>query len=195
MRCAHLDDLVAALESLDPDVPRIERWGEVIARCLEDGGRLLAAGNGGSAAHAQHLTAEFVGRYDTERRAYSAIALHADTSAITAIVNDYGVEQAFARGVEAHGRQGDIFLAISTSGRSANVVRAAATADRLGLTVLALTGSTPNPLADAAHDVISICGRTPTIQEVHQVVVHLICEAADRRLCRPAPLDLVEARA
>ena len=116
---------------------------------------------------------------------YSAIALHADTSAITAIVNDYGAEQAFARGVEAHGRQGDIFLAISTSGRSANVVRAAATADRLGLTVLALTGSTPNPLADAAHDVISIRGRTPTIQEVHQVVVHLICEAADRRLCRP----------
>jgi phosphoheptose isomerase len=195
MRSEHLRDLIAALEFLDPEVPRIDRWGDTIALTLQRGGRLLAAGNGGSAAHAQHLTAEFVGRYLRERRAYSAIALHADTSAMTAIVNDYGADEAFARGVEAHGRRGDIFVAISTSGRSPNLVRAAATATRLGLTVFALTGAAPNPLASASSDAISIPGATPTVQEVHQVVVHLVCEAADRRLCAPALSSLIGANA
>ena len=176
---AHLHDLRRSLDALDADLPRLERWSAQITERLLAGGRLLAAGNGGSAAHAQHLTAELVGRYHRERRPFSAIALHADTSALTAIVNDYGPDEAFARQVRAHGRPGDVFVALSTSGHSSNVLAAAGVAARTGLTVYALTGEAPNPLAAAAHDALCVAGPTPTVQEVHQVVVHLLCECMD----------------
>jgi D-sedoheptulose 7-phosphate isomerase len=186
--CDHLNELCAALHQLDGRVEDIERWSERIAGRLLAGGRLLAAGNGGSAAQAQHLTAELVGRYLHDRPAFSAIALHADTSALTAIVNDYGPDEAFARGVEAHGRPGDVFVALSTSGRSTNVVHAARTARRLGLTVFGLTGRGPNPLGDECDECLCIDADTPTVQEVHQVAVHLLCDGADRWLV-PAPAD------
>jgi D-sedoheptulose 7-phosphate isomerase len=179
-----------ALIALEAERERIERWGRRIAGSLVDGRRLLAAGNGGSAAEAQHLTAELVGRYCDERRPLSAIALHADSSSVTAIANDYSFDEVFARQVRAHGRPGDVLVAFSTSGRSLNVCNAARAARDHGLSVLAVTGTAPNPLADLADDVIAITAPSPTVQEAHLVVVHLLCEEVDayilgaRRLAR-----------
>jgi D-sedoheptulose 7-phosphate isomerase len=178
----HLAELSEAVERLGADLDRLGRWGGTVADVLTGGGRLLAAGNGGSAAQAQHLTAELVGRYLDERRPLSAIALHADTSALTAVVNDYGPDEAFARAVRAHGRPGDVLVARSTSGRSRNVCAAVDAARHGGLTVLALTGPAPNPLALAAHDAVCVDGRTPTVQEIHQVAIHLLCAAVDERI-------------
>ncbi len=121
-----------ALGALEDAADQLERWGRRLATTLLADGRLLAVGNGGSAAQAQHLTAELVGRFETERRALSALCLHADTSSLTAIANDYGVEEAFARQVRAHGRAGDVLIALSTSGRSPNVLAAVAAAASSG---------------------------------------------------------------
>jgi D-sedoheptulose 7-phosphate isomerase len=184
----HLAALVEALAALDARIDEVEAWGARLAACLSGGGRLLAVGNGGSAAHAQHLTAELVGRYRDERRPLSAICLHADSSSLTAIVNDYGADEAFARQVRAHGRAGDHLVALSTSGRSPNVLAAVAAARREGLRTWALTGPAPNPLADAADESLAVDAlSTATVQEVHQVVVHLVCAAVDDALAgRPA---------
>ncbi len=147
---------------------------------LLGGGRLLVAGNGGSAAQAQHLTAELVGRYRDDRVPLSALALHTDTSTVTAVLNDYGADQVFARQVRAHGRPGDVLLAMSTSGRSTNVLNAVRTARRAGLVTWALTGPLPNPVADITDEAVAVeADSTATIQEVHQVVVHLLCAAVD----------------
>jgi D-sedoheptulose 7-phosphate isomerase len=182
----HLVALGGALDRLEHDLPRLERWGQQLARVLVEGGRLLAVGNGGSAAQAQHLTAELVGRYVDDRPPFSGIALHADTSALTALVNDYGADEAFARAVRAHGRPGDVLVALSTSGRSTNVLAATAAALSLRIRVLALTGPPPNPLAEAADEAICVAGTTPTVQEVHQVIIHLLCESFDAALLAPA---------
>lgn len=181
----HLDLLEAALGGLRPQLPTVERWGTHLADVLHRGGRLLAAGNGGSAAHAQHLTSELVGRFVRERRPFSALALHAETSAVTAIANDYGPEAVFARQVEAHGRPGDVLVVLSTSGRSPNVLAAVEAARRAGLVSWALTGPTPNPLAACADDVLAVSApSTATVQEVHQVLVHLLCATVDREVGR-----------
>ncbi len=178
---AHLAALGDALRSLDGEVGRLETWGCHLARRLLEGGRVLALGNGGSAAEAQHLTAELVGRYETERRPLSALCLHGDTSSLTAIANDYGLEQAFARQVAAHGRQGDVLLALSTSGASANVLEAVDTANEIGMTTWALTGTCPNPLAGACDDAVCIdAAATSTVQELHLVSMHLLCATVDR---------------
>ena len=186
---AHLSGLRATLDGLAGESRRLERWGTELATRLRRGGRLLAAGNGGSAAEAQHLTAELVGRYRGEREPLSAIALHADTSAITALGNDYGYAEVFARSVRAHGRPGDVLVLLSTSGRSENLLAAAEAARALGLTVWALTGPGPNPLTEAADDAIALPGTTPSVQEAHLVAVHLLCEMVDGTLAarRPAP--------
>lgn len=177
---AHLQAVIRTLNRLDGDVDRVERWGRDLARVLQDGGRLLAAGNGGSAAQAQHLTAELVGRYRDDRPPFSAIALHAETSSLTAIANDYGNEEAFARQVRAHGRPGDLLVGLSTSGRSGNVVAAACAARDAGLAVWALTGPAPNPLADLADQAVAVhAPDTATVQEVHLVLVHVLCAAVD----------------
>ncbi len=180
---AHLAALTEPLAALEGDVERIEGWGRQLARVLLGGGRLLAAGNGGSAAQAQHLTSELVGRYIDERPPFSALALHAEGSSLTAIANDYGAEEAFARQVRAHGRPGDVLVALSTSGRSPNVVAAAITALAGGLTVWALTGPSPNPLSEHADDTVSVEAEpTATVQEIHQIIVHLLCAAVDREV-------------
>ncbi|MFK4152516.1 SIS domain-containing protein [Streptomyces fungicidicus] len=167
-------------------LPRIADWGGRLAAVLTDGGRLLAAGNGGSAAQAQHLTAELVGRYRRERRAYSALALHAETSSVTAIGNDYGFDHVYARQVTAHGRPGDVLMLLSTSGRSANLIAAAVTARRAGLRVWALTGPGPNPLVEAADEALCVeAGSTATVQETHLVAVHLLCECFDAAVAAP----------
>jgi D-sedoheptulose 7-phosphate isomerase len=177
---AHLAALHEPIKALENDLVRLEEWGSELARVLTNGGRLLAAGNGGSAAEAQHLTGELVGRYAEERQPLSAIALHADTSSLTAISNDYGPADAFARQVRAHGRAGDVLLALSTSGRSPNLLAAAETALGCGLTVWALTGPAPNPLAELADDAVTVSARrTATVQEIHLVLVHLLCTTVD----------------
>ncbi|MFJ3139429.1 SIS domain-containing protein [Streptomyces sp. NPDC102359] len=167
-------------------LPRIADWGGRLATVLSGGGRLLAAGNGGSAAQAQHLTAELVGRYRRERRAYSALALHAETSSVTAIGNDYGFDHVYARQVDAHGRPGDVLMLLSTSGRSANLVAAAVAARRAGMEVWALTGPGPNPLMEAADEALCVtAASSATVQETHLVAVHLLCECFDAAVSAP----------
>ncbi len=188
----HLDALRSALDAFDDEVERLDRWGTALADQLAAGARLLTVGNGGSAAEAPHLTAELVGRFENERRPLSALCVHADTSSLTAICNDYGVEEAFARQVRAHGREGDVLIAISTSGRSPNVLAAADAAHECGMRTWALTGAAPNPLAEVADDAVCVPAvSTATAQELHLVAVHLLCRAVDRRI---AELDARPAR-
>ena len=171
-------------------------WGRQLAGSLSRGGRLLAAGNGGSAAQAQHLTAELVGRFRADRRPFSAIALHADTSTTTAISNDYGAQEVFARQIEAHGRPGDTVLLLSTSGRSPNMTTAARRARSLGLHLWCMTGPGPNPLSDLSHRRLCVdSDDTATIQEVHLVALHLVCEALDLALAEDEGVVAQRSRA
>jgi D-sedoheptulose 7-phosphate isomerase len=176
----HLGQLTGPLDALHADVARLERWGQTLAGVLAGGGRLLAAGNGGSAAQAQHLTAELVSRYRDDRPPFSAIALCAESSAVTAIGNDYGFAELFARQVCAHGRPGDVLVAISTSGRSPNVVAAADAASGAGMCTWALTGPPGNPLSERADDCLCVDSpHTATVQEIHLIAIHLLCAAVD----------------
>ncbi|HEV7624039.1 MAG TPA: SIS domain-containing protein [Amnibacterium sp.] len=180
-----LDHVTAALptmEALRREADRLGTWGVDLADRMLAGARLLAAGNGGSAAEAQHLTAELVGRFDGDRRAFSAICLHGDTSSLTAIGNDYGFDEIFARQVTAHGSAGDVLVLLSTSGTSGNLLRAADAARRAGMTVWALTGATPNPLADLADDAITLPGRGANVQEAQLVAIHALCRVFDARV-------------
>jgi D-sedoheptulose 7-phosphate isomerase len=182
----HLAELELPLRALYDDAPRIERWGAELAGVLRAGGRLLAAGNGGSAAQAQHLTAELVGRYRDDRPAFSAIALCAEPSCVTAIGNDYGIEEVFARQVRAHGRPGDVLVALSTSGTSPNIVAAAGAAAEAGMQTWALTGRPGNPLAAEADDCVCVdTPHTATVQEIHLIAIHLLCAAFDEALTGP----------
>jgi D-sedoheptulose 7-phosphate isomerase len=191
----HVAALADALTRFDPCVRTAERWGRHLAAVLPDGARLLAVGNGGSAAQAQHLTAELVGRYRDDRRPFSAIALHAETSTLTAIVNDYPLEEMFARQVEAHGRPGDVLVLMSTSGRSPNVVAAARRGRELGLTTWAFTGPVPNPLAECSDDVLAVdASSTATVQELHLVALHLLCAALDTATGASVSAGLLDLR-
>jgi phosphoheptose isomerase len=168
------------LATLAAEIDHLEHWGRHLRRRLGIGARLLVAGNGGSAALGHHLVAELVGRFEKDRAAYSALVLSAEPASVTAIANDYGYDHAFARQVEAHGRSGDVLLALSTSGRSANLLTAVDTARRLGIATWAMTGPAPNPLADTVDDVVAVpCATTSTVQDVQQVAVHLLCLAFD----------------
>ncbi len=190
----HLPLLRRALTDLERQAALVERWGVLLAGVLGGGGRLIAAGNGGSAAEAQHLTAELVGRFETpDRRPLSAIALSAETSSLTAIGNDFGFEHAFARQVTAHGREGDVLVLLTTSGRSANLVLAARAGREAGLAVWAMTGPAPNPVADLADEVLAIdVPSTTAVQEAHLVAVHAVCAALERHLALPAVPELAE---
>jgi type III pantothenate kinase len=150
----------------------------------------MAAGNGGSAAEAQHLTAELVGRFVDERRPLSALCLSAETSSLTAIVNDYGADEVFARQVQAHGRPGDVLVLLSSSGRSPNLLTAAQRARAAGVRVWAMTGNRPNPLADRADEALAVRARTTAVvQEVHLAAVHALCAAVDAHLPIVAAAD------
>ncbi|MEN3317276.1 MAG: D-sedoheptulose 7-phosphate isomerase [Mycobacterium sp.] len=180
---SHIGALAQAVNRIGAEAPRLQTWGSRLAEVLTDGGRLLACGNGGSAAEAQHLTAELVGRFREERIPLSAISLHADTSALTAIANDYGADEMFARGVRAHGRPGDILVALSTSGTSPNVLGAVKAAHETGLTTWAMAGPAPNPLAAMCDDAICVeASTTATVQEIHLLLVHSLCIALDSAL-------------
>lgn len=176
----HVQALRDVLSALDAEAARIERWARHLAKVLLRGGRLLAVGNGGSAAQAQHLTSELVGRYCHDRPAFSALSLHSEPSALTAIGNDYGFETVFARQVQAHGRPGDVLIALSTSGCSPNVLAAVDAARTHRLATWAVTGPAPNPLASLCQDALCVpAATTATVQEAHLVVVHLLCERFD----------------
>lgn len=176
----HLEVLGAVLDS---HTAIIEECAEIIAGLFSAGGKVLICGNGGSAADAQHIAAEFVGRYETERRGLPAIALTTDTSALTALSNDYGFERVFARQVEAMAREGDCLIAISTSGDSPNVTAAVMAARGLGCKVIGFTGARGKKLASLCDAcVMAPSGRTARIQEAHITIFHIICEMIDRRI-------------
>ncbi|TDN90691.1 SIS domain-containing protein [Microbacterium sp. BK668] len=178
----HLASHLDAVEGLTREVPRLVAWGTDLADRLLRGRRLLAMGNGGSAAEAQHLTAEIVGRFDGERPPFSAIALHADTSSVTAIANDYGYDEVFARQVRAHGRAGDVVVLLSTSGRSPNLLAAVQAARTVGATTWALCGDRPNPLASAVDEALCLPGTSAAVQETHLLALHLLCRVFDERV-------------
>jgi D-sedoheptulose 7-phosphate isomerase len=157
---------------------------DVVAPAFDQGCRLLLFGNGGSAADAQHIAAELVGRFKDERRPLPAIALTTDTSALTAIANDYGYDEVFARQVRALGRAGDVALAISTSGNSPSVLRAVEAARSLGMRTIGLTGGNGGALKGLVE--VSLCVSASTlscrIQETHILIGHVLCELVERRM-------------
>jgi D-sedoheptulose 7-phosphate isomerase len=179
----HVTGLAEALGPVRARAGVLAGWGERLAWHLGRGGRLLVAGNGGSAAEAQHLAAELVGKLRTDRAPLSAIALTSDSSAVTAISNDYGFEEVFARQVRAHGRPGDVLMVLSTSGRSPNLIAAARAAAETGMRTWALVGPGPNPLADACEEALCCpSGDSQVAQELHLISVHVMCEYVDRTL-------------
>ena len=183
---AHLALSRQALERASGDAGLLEvarKIAEVIASALRGGGKLLVAGNGGSAADAQHISAEIVGRYKKDRPAYAAIALTTDTSALTAISNDYGFEQVFSRQVEGLGRRGDVLLALTTSGGSPNILAALKTARQQGLITVGFTGSKGTALAALCdHLLIAPSDDTAVIQQIHMAFAHGICEVIEQTL-------------
>jgi phosphoheptose isomerase len=156
---------------------------EAVAAALRQGSKVLVFGNGGSAADAQHLATELVGRFSRERRGYAVLALTADGCVTTSVANDYGYDHVFARQVEAIGRPGDIAFGITTSGASANVVRALETARTLNLTTIALTGRDGGAAGRAADVHVNVPSTvTPRVQEVHITLLHVICDLVEAAL-------------
>lgn len=165
------------------NISLIVQFAEMTAECFKGGGKLLIIGNGGSAADAQHLAAEFVNRFEIERPPLPALALTTDTSNITSIGNDYSYDQIFSKQIKALGKDGDILLAISTSGGSPNVLKAVEAAKNLGIKIVALTGKGGGKLAEEADIVLNVESKTTArIQEVHITVCHVLCELVDHIL-------------
>jgi len=165
-------------------IRKIFEIADLIFRSLKSGKKLLICGNGGSAADAQHTAAELVNRFKIDRKPIAAIALTTDTSILTSIANDYDYNQVFKKQIEALGRKGDILLAISTSGRSKNVLEAVKAAKKIGIKTVGFTGSNASPLANQAH----LSFKAPSlevarIQESHILIIHIICDLIERRFC------------
>ena len=186
----HLRLSLAALERTTRDVALLataRRIAIVIITALNAGNKLLVIGNGGSAADAQHIAAEIVGRYKQDRPAYAAIALTTDTSALTAISNDYGFEWVFARQVEGLGRRGDVLLALTTSGRSQSILKALSTARSLGIVTIGFTGTKGEAMSALCDDLlIAPSDDTAIIQQIHLAVGHAICEAIEHAMIQLA---------
>jgi len=177
-----LRDAAAAHERMTANAAVVAEAAGAIAAALKQGRTVFAFGNGGSAADAQHFTAELVGKYERERRPWPAIALTTDTSAITAVGNDFGFDKVFARQLEALGRPGDVAIGITTSGNSPNVLRGLTVAKERGLVTIALTGRGGKAGAMAAHHVAVDEARTSRVQEVHATVLHVFCELVEQEL-------------
>jgi len=163
----------------------IEKIADAAAAALSNGGKVLLCGNGGSAADAQHIAAELVGRYEAERAALAAIALTTDTSALTAIGNDYGFDHVFERQVLALGKKGDVLIAISTSGKSPNIMKALDAAKKLGLVTVGFSGAKDGPMAKECDLMLrSPSEKTPIIQQLHITAAHAICGLVEQRLAK-----------
>ncbi len=174
----HLETVQALLRS---NIKDIEHAGRMICDALVAGKKILLCGNGGSAADAQHIAAELVGCYEKQRRSWPAIALTTDTSALTAVSNDLGYEQVFARQLAGLAQPGDILIAISTSGRSKNVLKAVERARELGCRTIALTGASSDPLGSMSDFTVAVpANRTSRVQEAHITIGHLWCEMVDQ---------------
>jgi D-sedoheptulose 7-phosphate isomerase len=183
---AALDEAAAALDRLRGDdtmLAHIAQAGELLASALAAGGRAFSCGNGGSMCDAMHFAEELTGRFRDDRPGYAAVAV-SDPGHLSCVANDYGYEQVFARYLRAHGRAGDVLLAISTSGTSRNVVAAAQAANELQMRVIALTGRGGTPLADLADiAIVTPGGRyADRVQELHIKVIHILIELVERRL-------------
>ena len=185
---AHLKRSLAALAQAAQDVALLATARGIAAdiiAALRSGNKLLIIGNGGSAADAQHIAAEIVGRYKQDRPAYAAIALTTDTSALTAIANDYGFEQVFARQVEGLGQRGDVLLALSTSGRSPNILAALRAARARGLVTIGFTGAKGEALrACCDHLLVAPSDDTPVVQQIHLTIAHAICDEIEQTMMR-----------
>ena len=164
------------------EIPNIGECAELILETFSQGRKILICGNGGSAADAQHIAAEFVGRFETERKALPAIALTTDTSSLTALANDYDFERVYSRQIEALAQTGDLLIAISTSGNSPNIISAIMTARRIGCRILGMTGQNGKKLASLSDVCLLIpASRTARIQEAHITVAHIWCEIVDKK--------------
>ena len=174
---------IETLEKIEADADAIAAVADAIVERYRAGGKLILFGNGGSAADAQHIAAEFVGRFQLERDPLPAVALSVNPSAVTAIGNDYGFDKVFSRQLRALGSERDIAFGLSTSGNSENVLRAFEAAREMGMVTVGLTGGTGGAMPAACdHCIVVPDGATPRIQEGHLVVYHLICELVERAL-------------
>jgi D-sedoheptulose 7-phosphate isomerase len=183
----HFLDSIAVKQAAEKILPeQVARGIVAMTDCLRAGGKIMACGNGGSAADAQHFAAELIGRFERERQELAAIALTTDTSILTAVGNDYSYDEIFAKQVRGLGKKGDILIGISTSGNSKNVVRAIETAKKMGIKIIALTGNGGGKIASLLDaDDIHLCApstRTARIQETHLVLLHALCDGVDHLL-------------
>ncbi|HHO76120.1 MAG TPA: SIS domain-containing protein [Deltaproteobacteria bacterium] len=170
-------------ENLYGITDKIAAAAKMMNQCITAGGKIMFAGNGGSAADAQHLAAELVNRFLKQRKPLPGLALSTDTSILTAIGNDFSFDEVFSKQVEALGRQGDVFLGISTSGNSANIISAFEAAGRSGVSTIALTGA-GGRMADMADCIIAVPSSiTPRIQEAHILIGHILCEIIEEVQC------------
>lgn len=175
-----LENHLKVVQDMRKIMPEVASAGLRVRTALEKGRKILICGNGGSAADSQHMAAEFVGRFVKERQSLPALALTVDTSLLTAVGNDYGFDCVFSRQVEGLGQEGDVLIAISTSGNSANVVKAVKTAKEKGIYVIALTGENGGILAKESDLCLAVPSQvTARIQEMHIMIIHMICEIAE----------------
>ena len=183
----HFLDSIAVKQEAEKILPeQIARGIVAMTDCLRAGGKVMACGNGGSAADAQHFAAELIGRFERERQELAAIALTTDTPILTAVGNDYSYDEIFSKQVRGLGKKGDILIGISTSGNSKNVVKAIEAAKKMGIKIIALTGNGGGKIASLLdHDDIHLCApstRTARIQETHLVLLHALCDGVDHLL-------------
>ena len=183
----HFLDSIAVKQEAEKTLPDLVAQGVLaMTNCLQSGGKVMACGNGGSAADAQHFAAELMGRFERERQELAAIALTTDSSILTAVGNDYSYDEVFSKQVRGLGKKGDVLLAISTSGNSKNVVKAIEAAKKIGIKIIALTGNGGGKMATLLDkDDIHLCvpsTRTARIQETHLVLLHGLCDGVDHVL-------------
>ena len=185
MQLAEAQSVISRLQQDSQLIQCLEAAAQACIKTLKAGGKILLAGNGGSAADAQHIAGEFVSRFAFDRPGLPAIALTVDTSILTAIGNDYGFEHLFARQIQAHGNSGDVFVGYSTSGKSANVLRAFEEARKLGLICIGLTGNRGGPMRELCDHLLEVpSADTPKIQEGHLVLGHTLCGLVENAIFR-----------
>ncbi len=179
-----INELKTILSDMDAKFDIIERIANLILYAIKNGNKLMICGNGGSAADAQHMAAEFVNRFLKERKPLAAIALSTDTSNITSIANDYSFDEIFSKQVEAIGKKGDILVGISTSGNSKNVLKAFEVAKNMGITTIGILGKDGGEIAKISDlNFIVNSSTTPRIQEIHIFVIHTICQMVEDNVC------------